>query len=305
MIDKIVHPSIIFSDVLQAAIDRKGKPKEFSLDTIPSIDDAIFGLRKGKLVIVAGRPSNGKSSFLISMAWSAVQQKKKILFFSLEMSNITCLERLLSYVCEIDNFQITTGQIADYYDAYSEKIAQLKAELDESHLILIESVGKTFKEITNLVHEHKPDMVFIDYLNLIRTSDKSQKRIAIDDYLDKLREFAIKMNFCCVVATQISRGSFDGSKVNYPMLKDLKESGGIEEKADMIFMCHYPFRYNHDEHINKFQLHLAKNRDGRCCVSECSYYPQYFKIIEDGVVHVKKEEDGTETKGIERKDWFN
>ncbi len=280
---KIEHPAHIFANVYDEVCARYGRPKDLSITSLPTLNEKIWGLRKQKLVVVAGRPSQGKSTFAGQMAWDFAKDKKKVVLFSLEMTNQVFMERLLSNYCGIDNRLLFTGEVVNEHDKYLGKINEFRSELNNTDLVLIESAGKTFEEIFNIIEGFTSpvDVVVIDYLQMIKASKGRDKRESIDEYITQLREYAIKKNFCAILVSQINRGTHDTAKIKPPSIWELKGSGAIEEVADVIFLCHYEYKYTQNElDANKYLIVVGKNRDGRTGDFNCMCKMENYKIYE-------------------------
>ena len=281
---KITHPIDILDERLTEINQRWGRGKELSIDFLPTLDNKIWGLQKQKLVVIGGRPSQGKSSLMLMMAYSFARQGKRVMFFSLEMSNKVCLDRLLACNCEIDNYMINTGKLGQLGDMYDERIKYFRNEAKNINLALIESWGKTFDQIFAGINSVKdsPDAVFLDYINMVKQSGKS-KRDAIDEYIKKLREYAMDKDFCAIIGCQINRDvhkTKDGT-THIPNMWNLKEAGELEEHTDVGLLLHYPFHYSRDsEDLGKYYINVAKNREGKTGVFECVFEPEFYKFKE-------------------------
>lgn len=288
---KISHPADIFGDVFIEIQERWGRGKDFSLDFVPTLDNKIWGLRRKKMYVVAGRTSHGKSCLMLQSAWACAKQKKKVCFITLEMSREDCLERLISNQCEIDNHLLLTGEIGkpQYQEQYREVMNEFVKELQETKLIFVEGIGRTFKEVNKLVEDMQetPDIVFIDHLNMIKKGSGSKKE-AIDEYIMDLRALAVNDDFCVVIAAQINRDVHklvkkdeDDAEFKCPNLWHLKESGSIEESADCVMIVHFPEQHKGVRGACKYTIRVAKNRMGRTGDFDCIFVPEYSKIKEN------------------------
>jgi len=110
---KVYHPADLIEEHWNEIGRRFGRGKDFSIDFLPELNNKIWGLRRKNLVVVAGRPSQGKSTLMLNMAYSFAKQGKKVFFFSLEMTKEECLERLICNYCNIENIKLHTGNIQD------------------------------------------------------------------------------------------------------------------------------------------------------------------------------------------------
>lgn len=280
---KILHPADILLPTIGKLLDKHGKVPELPLSFLPGMNKKIWGLKKGKLVVVGGRTSQGKSVFLLQSAYSLVKAGKKVVFISLEMTLEVCVLRIMNAECDIDNWCNIAGMSEADYAMYKQKITKFHKELDETNFVFVEGYGGTFDEIFNILEGLGVDVdaVFIDYVQMTSQPGKNDKH-AIDEYIKKLRNYAIKKNFCAVIGSQINRGTHDGHKVRKPEMWELKSSGALEEICDMCILVHWQYHYTRETEIyNDYWIRVAKNRDGRTGVFDCQYEPKYYKITED------------------------
>lgn len=285
MIDNVFHPSDIFTKHYETIFERYKKPQDLSINFLPGLNAKLWGLQRKKLVIVGARPSNGKSSFLLQLAFSFAKQGKSVYFFSFEMSKEVCVERLFSAECEVDNWLLTTGGIAEIHKepGYNFKLNNFHKNLKDSKFVIVESVGRNLPQLNKILtmFPFKPDVVFIDYGNMVDTETRKTKRESIDEYIKGLRALAISDNFCAIMAAQINRKTHDSGKVRRPKLWELKESGALEEVADMVFLLHWPYYYERDMIArNEYIIDVAKNRDGRTALKKVLFYPEWSKFKE-------------------------
>jgi len=301
MSENIVHIEDIFTPTFEDIKARRHRGKDLSIKSLPSLDKKLWGFSKQKLNIVAARPSNGKSTFLMQLALDFAFQGKKVVMFSLEMTNKVFVERVIANQCEIDNSLLYNGFIVDNMIAYEEPIKNLTERLANINLILVESMGKTFAQIFQIIESLGEDIdcVLVDYVQMIK-SDRQAKKDAIDEYIKKLREYAIKKSFCAVVASQINRGTHEGGKTKPPRLWELKGSGDLEEHSDMVIILHYPAHYSHSKYDDdtKFFITIAKNRDGRTGSIECDFFGKYYKIREKGYEQITDNHETDPFEGI-------
>lgn len=279
---KIIHPGDEFGGVIGDMLDRYGKKPELPLSSLPRINARIWGLRKKTLIGVCGRPSQGKSVLMLQMAHDIAKDKKNVVFISLEMTLQDCIMRLLNAECEIDNWCNIAGLSQKEYVNKQPKIVEFQKKLEDMNFIFVEGYGKTFEEILNLIEGFKKpvDAIFIDYIQMIKAGGKTDKQ-AIDEYIKKLRNYAMKKNFCAVIGSQINRGTHDGNKIKKPEIWELKGSGALEEVMDMCFLVHWQHYYTQKkEEYNDYWIRVAKNRGGRTGVFECIYEPEFYRITE-------------------------
>lgn len=282
MINKVHHPHDIWIEHYDEIYERWGRGKDLSIKSLPNLDNKIWGLKKKKLVVVGGRPSNGKSVLLLQMAWDFALQGKKVYFFTLEMTKEDCIERLWSLDQGIDNFLITTGKIGQlqHISEHQQQRDDFNKRINTDKLVFIEGYGKTFKEINTVIESFgDADCVIIDYLQMIK--DKNTAKQAIDEYIKNLRNYAITKNFCAIIGSQINRATHEQHKLRIPELHELKGSGAIEEVCDLAFILHWEYYYTRDDETkNDYIIRVAKNRIGRTGCYELRFEPEHSRICE-------------------------
>lgn len=248
------------------------------LSGIPSgyhdLDRMTAGWQKTDLIILAARPAMGKTAFALSMARNiAIDQKIPMAFFSLEMSNVQLVNRLISNVCEIPSEEIRSGQLKEYeWPQLDSKIRMMDgAELyvdDTPNLSVFELRTKARR----LVREHDIKMIMIDYLQLMNASGMSygSRQEEVSTISRSLKGLAKELNIPIIALSQLNRGveGREGIEGKRPQLSDLRESGAIEQDADMVLFIHRPEYYHiyADEHGRNLkgmaQIIIAKHRNG-------------------------------------------
>lgn len=259
-------------------LDKWGRGKDLSITSLPSLDNLIWGLRKRKLCIVGGRPGQGKSSFMAQLGWDFAKQGKKTVMFSLEMTEQVVIERLLCNECEINNYLVNTGSLVNEMDKYDPKIQAFYGAVNEATLA-INTTARTFKDIVATMKDIEVDCVIIDYVQLIRTA--GDRRSALEEFVRDLREYAIDKNACVILGSQVNRTTHEGNKIRPPAIWNLKETGALEESADLIMLVHWQYQYDKNEDIfHDYEIDIAKNRDGRVGTIKCVFKPEHYKLKE-------------------------
>ncbi len=267
--------------VIEEAMERitKASQNDSSISGIPSgftaLDKITSGWQKSDLVIIAARPAMGKTAFVLSMAKNiAVNYKKPVAMFSLEMSNVQLVERLMMNVCEIEGDKIKNGRLTkDEWSRLEHKIVDLQdAPIyvdDTPSLSIFELRSKARK----LKREHNIELIIIDYLQLMNASGayfgSRQEEISIISR--NLKALAKELDIPIVALSQLNRNveSRTGVDGKTPQLSDLRESGAIEQDADMVCFIHRPEYYHlyADQQTGKDlrglgQIIIAKHRSG-------------------------------------------
>ena len=225
---------------------------------LPDVDMAISGLNKSDLILLAARPGMGKTSFALNMLLHAGKfSGKTVVFFSLEMSREQLAMRLISGESFVDNKKLVTGKLTD--DDSSVTVADINAKCRR-----VEDLG----------------LVVIDYLQLMqsaggKTRQGDNRQQIVSDISRALKIMAKELNVPVVCLSQLSRGPESRSDKR-PMLSDLRESGAIEQDADIVMFLYRDDYYNDsDENHNLAECIIAKNRHGETRTVELQWLPEY------------------------------
>ncbi len=258
---------------------RKASKNEGNISGIPSgfkaLDKITSGWQKSDLVIIAARPAMGKTAFVLSMAKNiAVNYHKPVAMFSLEMSNVQLVNRLIMNVCEIEGDKIKNGKLTKQeWSQLEHKINELLGApiyVDDTPSL---SVFELRSKARKLVKEHHIELIIIDYLQLMNASGMSfgSREQEVSIISRNLKALAKELDIPIIALSQLNRGveartGVDGKK---PQLSDLRESGAIEQDADMVCFIHRPeyYRLYNDEKTGKDlrglgQIIVAKHRNG-------------------------------------------
>jgi replicative DNA helicase len=249
---------------------------------MPELNRKIWGIHRQKLLLIGARTSNGKSAFVVNLAHDLAVQGKRVIFLSLEMPREKVLERMFCLDCDVDNIELLTGQynkdqiIKDKYEAFMQRASRWR-------LYISDCIGRDWAWLEKNIFlnmTEKPDAVFIDHIQEIR-GGQSQKT-AIDEYISKMRECAIRNDFALVMCSQVNRISMSEKEGNRePQLHHLKATGFLEEAADQVILLHWPYHYAKDDATidrEEYILNVAKNRDGMTGYIKMRYQPQYCRM---------------------------
>lgn len=260
-------------ETLQKASANKG-----GLTGVPSgytkLDEKTSGWQPSDLVIIAGRPAMGKTSLALSIAKNiAVDYREPIAFFSLEMSNVQLVQRLMSNVCEIPGNKILNGQLtADEWERLDKNLRQLTGApiyVDDTPGL---SVFELRTKARRLVREKGVKVIMIDYLQLMNANGMrfGNRQEEVSTISRSLKGLAKELNIPILALSQLNRTveNREGLEGKRPQLSDLRESGAIEQDADLVLFVHRPeyYRIFKDEKGNdlhgKAQVIIAKHRKG-------------------------------------------
>jgi replicative DNA helicase len=225
---------------------------------IKKLDKMLGGLRQGELTTISARPSVGKSAFCLQIAESAAEQKKKVLFFTLEMSEYELGDRNVQKWSTIDGYKLRQG-----FDSFDEKEAKEFFMIHDTKVknfyeyVTVETSIAQIDLFASIIDNEKPDLVIIDQLSCLRTSKAMQIRERFCYCTTLLKRLAVEKNIPILLAAQVSR-SADGRK---PTLADLKESGSIEEDSDNCIIL-WRTDENEQGENRSIACELAKHRQG-------------------------------------------
>ena len=246
------------------------------------LDNKTAGLHKSELILIAARPAMGKTAFALNIATNAaVQNSTPVVVFSLEMSKEQCANRILCAQAMVDSSKVGKGDISD--EEWS-KLAVASGELSESAGIFIDDTpGITVAEIrakcSKLKMEKNIGLIVIDYLQLIQGSGKASSREQeIAEISRSLKILAKEIDVPVIALSQLSRAP--EARVDHrPMLQDLRESGSIEQDADVVMFIYRDDYYNPpSEQTNIAEIIIAKNRSGPVGTTELLWMPSYTKF---------------------------
>ncbi|KAA6350330.1 Replicative DNA helicase [termite gut metagenome] len=262
------------------------------------LDKITSGWQNSDLIIIAARPAMGKTAFVLSMARNiAVNFKHPVALFSLEMSNVQLVNRLISDVCEIPGEKIKSGQLAAY--EWQQLDHKLK-ELIDSPLYVDDTPSLSVFELRTksrrLVREHGVKIIIIDYLQLMNASGMSygNRQEEVSTISRSLKGLAKELNIPIIAISQLNRGveSREGIEGKRPQLSDLRESGAIEQDADMVCFIHRPEYYKiyQDDKGRDLQgmaeIIIAKHRNGATADVLLRFKGEYarFQNPEDDII---------------------
>ncbi len=269
-IDPIISQALKQMDIAKA----RGTDGISGLETgFHDLDKLTSGWQNSDLIIIAARPAMGKTAFVLSMAKNmAVNYSTPIAVFSLEMSNLQLVNRLLSNVCEIEGQKIKSGNISDV--EYEKMMVRLK-HLTGAPLYIDDTPSLSIFELRTkarrLVREHQVKMIIIDYLQLMNASGMKfgSREQEVSMISRSLKQLAKELDIPIIALSQLNRSVESRTDGKRPQLSDLRESGAIEQDADIVCFIHRPEYYlrsgfdseNHDIR-GLAEFIIAKHRSG-------------------------------------------
>ena len=246
------------------------EPKNFIKTGLENIDRQIIGFEPTQLIILGARPGAGKTAVALNMMYNIARNGYPVTFFSLETTDQKILERLVSSTSNVDMLKII--QKTNISDKEANRVMQAVDKIDKLHSTGFEIIDKahvTQQDIRQAAMKQydKPQVIFIDYLQLLNP-DKSQKDRRLDvEKISRDLKIIAKENNCVIVAlSQLSRG-VESRQNKRPMLSDLRESGSIEQDANMVMFLYREDYYDEmlqdkETGVSEVECNVAKNRDG-------------------------------------------
>ncbi len=228
------------------------------------LDQLTGGLQKSDLIIVAARPSVGKTAFALGLAYgAAVQHGRTVGVFSLEMSAEQLVQRLLSTETGVDSHRLRLGQIDDHE---WDRVSRAFGRLAEAKIYIDDSAGLNVMEVRTkarrLQAEHGLDMLVIDYLQLMHARRSENRVQEISEISRGLKGLARELNIPVIALSQLSR-AVETRSDHHPMLSDLRESGSIEQDADIVMFLYRDEVYDpNSERKGIAEIIVAKHRNG-------------------------------------------
>jgi replicative DNA helicase len=249
---------------LQSAAERDEEP-QFGLATgLRDYDEMTGGLHKSNLVVLAARPSVGKSSLALCIAKNVAESGRRVDIFSLEMSRMQCLDRLIAHrtganLMDIRQMRLSERGLATYYDALGWAHA-LRIAFDETPALTLTDMRARL--LRRAAHEGPPALVIVDYLGLMRAPKAKNRYEEVSEIARGLKNLAKELDVPVLALSQLSR-AVEGRTSHVPMLSDLRESGEIEQAADQVVFIYRDELYDTEtDRKGIAELHIAKHRDG-------------------------------------------
>ena len=299
------------SQIMMAASKNNGDVTGISTG-YKRLDDLTSGWQSSDLVIIAGRPAMGKTAFALSMAKNiAADQNVPMAFFSLEMSGVQLVNRLIANTCEIEGMKILNGSLnAEEWERFDKRIQHLI----DAPLYIDDTPGLSVFELRTkamrLVREHKVQLIMVDYLQLMNANGMrfNSRQEEVSTISRSLKILAKELNIPVIALSQLNRGleARTGADGKRPMLSDLRESGAIEQDADMVIFVHRPEKFgltqgpNGEDYLGKAEIIIAKHRKGATDTVLLDFKGEYtrFENPEDNILSGMPLEMGGEIVGL-------
>ena len=280
---------VIINGVYDRLYKLTGEEKD-QFKAIPSglgmLDKYITGLNKSDFILVGARPAMGKTSFALNLAQNVTMlAKKKCIFFSLEMTKEQLAERLLAAHAGVPSNKLRTGELTD--DEWI-RLGNATGDYEDVELYLDDTSSITVPEIKSRVRRLKNvDIIIIDYLGLIQSATHKENRVQeVSEITRNLKMLAKDLNIPVICCAQLSRGTEGRGKSHKPQLSDLRESGSIEQDADIVMSLYREDYYRNEVDEDKpdevdpnlTELIVAKNRHGATGTIEMTFDKEFTRF---------------------------
>jgi replicative DNA helicase len=265
-------------DLLKEAYERAAKAQDAEelrgISTgFKDLDALLGGFQKSDLVILAARPSVGKTSLALDMIrHAAIHEKKNVAFFSLEMSQVQIMDRLLGMQSGVPFWKIRTNQVAD--DEVL-KLSNSMGMMADANIYIDDQAGQHINQVRTkarrLSMERGLDIIFLDYLQLMHGNSKESRTLEVAEISQGLKNLAKELDIPVIALSQLSR-AIEQRQGRRPQLSDLRESGSIEQDADVVMFIDREETWNPEtERKGIGELVLSKHRNGPTGVVELAF----------------------------------
>ena len=271
--------------VLHDVLDNWGNRKKGTLTGVPTgyydLDNILSGLQDSDLIICAGRPSMGKTALALSIARNAaLEYGHRVGIFSLEMSNTQLVERLITSEARVDSHLVRTGRLPKNE---WKRLAQAAGPLSEAEIYIDDSAGLNIMDLRakarQLKAEHDVQLIIVDYIQLLHAGSNIESRQQEISFISRsLKALAKDLNIPILALSQLSR-AVENRTDHRPIMSDLRESGAIEQDADVILFIFRKYVYSKNEEDKGLgEIIVAKHRNGPTGLVDISFISQYAKF---------------------------
>ncbi len=271
---------------IERIFNNKGETTGIS-SGFPELDEKTAGFQKGDMILIAARPSMGKTTFALNLAeYAALRGGKSVAIFSLEMSKEQLSYKLLCSEANVDMSKLRHGSLED---KDWENIAKASGPLAAAKIFIDDTAGTSVMDMRSkcrkLKMEHGIDMIVIDYLQLMSGSNPESRQQEVSEISRSIKALAKEMQCPVIALSQLSRAPEQRAD-HRPMLSDLRESGSIEQDADLVMFLYRDEYYDPEtEDKNVAELIIAKQRNGPVGTVRLAWIGQFSKFARLDVIH--------------------
>ena len=231
---------------------------------LPKLDELTGGMTKGEITVIAGRPGHFKSTMMINIVKNLINEGKSVVVFNREMSNVEMMKKLI--ILESEALSYGNMRMGFFDDEANKDLDKARKSIKEKYkkLIMLDDVFDIDRAMRE-IRKHKPDVVVDDYIGLIDVIGMDDNRLRIDNIMKQYKRAAKTYGCAAILLSQLNRGCEERANKR-PILRDLRDSGSIEQDAEMVLFMYYDYRYNYkDSNIGEYGIEviLGKNRYGK------------------------------------------
>ena len=231
---------------------------------LPKLDELTGGMTKGEITVIAGRPGHFKSTMMINIVKNLINEGKSVVVFNREMSNVEMMKKLI--ILESEALSYGNMRMGFFDDEANKDLDKARKSIKEKYkkLIMLDDVFDIDRAMRE-IRKYKPDVVVDDYIGLIDVIGMDDNRLRIDNIMKQYKRAAKTYGCAAILLSQLNRGCEERANKR-PILRDLRDSGSIEQDAEMVLFMYYDYRYNYkDSNIGEYGIEviLGKNRYGK------------------------------------------
>ncbi|HET7601230.1 MAG TPA: replicative DNA helicase [Gemmatimonadales bacterium] len=263
-------------------LQRSGKAITGVASGFDKLDEMTSGFQSSELIIVAARPSMGKTAFCLNVATNAALAGHGVAVFSLEMSKEALVQRMLTAEARVDSQRVRRAMLRD---SDFSMLARAAGVLQGCRVWIDDTPAITLLEMRSkarrLKAEHDVGLIVVDYLQLMRSPEYAENRVQeISDISRSLKALSRELQVPLIALSQLSRASEQRGGERKPILSDLRDSGAIEQDADLVIFIHRPEYYDRDDESKRgrAEVMLAKNRNGPTGDIELFFHREYTRF---------------------------
>ena len=256
------------------------------------LDNLTGGMTKGEITVVAGRPGHFKSTMTINIVSNLLNRGVKVLVFNREMSNVEMMKKLI--IIESQTLSYHTMRMGNFNDSDKKELELAKNHIIDKYknLIMYDDVFDIDRAMRE-IRKNRPEVVVDDYIGLIDVIGVEDNRLRIDNIMKQYKRAAKTYNLSAILVSQLNRACEDRANKR-PILRDLRDSGSIEQDAEMILFMYYDWRYNYQDSMvgeHGIEVILGKNRYGKTGSKVLGVVGDRCKILnsaEDAMIEMKR-----------------
>jgi len=228
------------------------------------LDKMTGGMTRGEITVIAGRPGHFKSTMMLNIVRKLIRSGNKVIVFNREMSNVEMMKKLFVLESQVLNYDSLRSENMADFEVSDLELAKKHIKNKYQNLLMFDNIFD-IEQAMREIRKHKPDVVVDDYIGLIDVFGIDDNRLRVDSIMKQYKRAAKTYNMCCLLVSQLNR-ECESRANKRPILRDLRDSGSIEQDAEMILFMYYDWRYNYMDSQggeNELEVILGKNRYGR------------------------------------------